>query len=52
MLKSILAAMLLLLTVVEASAGGRVALVVGISNYEHAGRLPNTLNDANDMAAA
>jgi Caspase domain len=52
MLRSIFAAMLFLLTLVEASAGGRVALVVGVSNYEHAGRLTNTLNDANDMATA
>ena len=52
MVRSIFAAMLLLLTLAEATAGGRVALVVGVSNYEHAGRLTNTLNDANDMAAA
>jgi hypothetical protein len=52
MLRSILAAMLLLLTIVETSAGGRVALVVGVSNYEYAGRLTNTLNDANDMGSA
>jgi Caspase domain len=52
MLRCIFAAMAMLLTVAEASAGGRVALVVGISNYEHAGRLANTLNDANDMAAS
>src|SRR5262245_29888181 len=32
--------------------GPRVALVVGVSSYEHAGSLPNTLNDANDMTAA
>jgi hypothetical protein len=31
---------------------GRVALVVGVSKYEHAGSLPNTLSDANDMSAA
>jgi hypothetical protein len=52
MLRCVIAAMVLLLTLVEASAGGRVALVVGVSNYEHAGRLTNTLNDASDMAAA
>src|SRR5713226_7621369 len=32
--------------------GGRVALVVGVSKYEHATSLPNTLNDAKDMTAA
>ena len=52
MRRSAFAAVLLLFsTVVNALAGGRVALVVGVSNYEHAGRLANTLNDANDMAA-
>jgi len=51
MLRSVCAAMLFSLTVVEALAEGRFALVVGISNYEHAGHLANTLNDANDMAA-
>jgi uncharacterized caspase-like protein len=52
MLRSVFAAVLLLSTVVSALAAGRVALVVGVSNYEHAARLANTLNDANDMAAA
>ena len=51
MLRGVFAAVLLCSTVVNALAGGRVALVVGVSNYEHAGRLANTLNDANDMAA-
>jgi len=51
MLRSVCAAMLSFLTLAEALADGRVALVVGVSNYEHAGRLANTLNDANDMAA-
>ena len=32
-------------------ADGRVALVVGNSTYAHIGRLPNTENDAVDMAA-
>ncbi len=32
--------------------GARVALIVGVSNYVHAPRLPNTLNDAQDMAEA
>jgi hypothetical protein len=52
MLRCIFAAMVLLLTLVEAPAGSRGALVVGVSNYEHPGRLTNTLNDANDMATA
>src|SRR5215467_14247766 len=43
---------LLLSSLLGAHAAGRIALVVGISNYDHAGRLPNTLNDAKDMAAA
>ena len=51
MLRSVCAALLLFLTLVEALADGRVALVVGVSNYEHGGRLANTLNDANDVAA-
>ena len=33
-------------------ADGRVALVVGNSNYDYIGRLPNPDNDARDMAAA
>jgi hypothetical protein len=53
MLRSIfVAVMLLFSTVVNALAEGRVALVVGVSNYEHAARLANTRNDANDVAAA
>jgi hypothetical protein len=52
MVRSVCAAMLLILTLAEAVADGRVALVVGVSNYEYAGRLANTLNDANDMTAA
>jgi hypothetical protein len=52
MLRSVCAAMVLLLTLAEALADGRVALVVGVSNYEYAGLLANTLNDANDMTAA
>jgi uncharacterized caspase-like protein len=32
--------------------GGRVALVVGVSKYEHAPSLTNTLNDAKDITAA
>jgi hypothetical protein len=52
MLRSFFIAILFLSSIVEANAEGRIALVVGVSNYEHAGRLPNTLNDAKDMAAA
>ena len=33
-------------------ANGRVALVVGNSNYTHIGQLPNAENDASDMSAA
>ena len=36
----------------EATAAGRVALVVGNGTYAHIGRLPNPGNDAVDMAAA
>ena len=35
-----------------AHAAKRVALVIGNSAYQHAGELPNTRNDALDMAAA
>ena len=52
MLRIVVAAILLLSSFAVVHAGGRIALVVGVSNYEHAGRLPNTLNDAKDMAAA
>jgi Caspase domain len=52
MLRSVFAAVLLLSSLVAAHAASRVALVVGVSNYERAGHLPNTLNDAKDMAAA
>lgn len=37
---------------VTSTDGRRVALVVGVSNYEHAGHLPNTINDAKDMSEA
>jgi uncharacterized caspase-like protein len=37
---------------VAAEAGGRVALVIGIGAYVHAGRLANPANDARDVAAA
>jgi hypothetical protein len=30
----------------------RIALVVGVSNYKHAPRLGNTLNDARDVGSA
>jgi Caspase domain len=51
MLRSVFASVLLFSMVANGLAGNRVALVVGVSNYEHAGRLTNTLNDANDVAA-
>src|SRR6195256_1091806 len=35
-----------------AHAAKRVALVIGNSAYQHAGELPNTRNDAGDMATA
>src|SRR5689334_21668429 len=34
------------------AAGGRVALVVGMSGYRHAPSLKNPANDVNDMGAA
>ncbi|MBN9222424.1 MAG: caspase family protein [Mesorhizobium sp.] len=34
-----------------ASAASRVALVIGNSNYQHVGQLPNPKNDADDIAA-
>src|SRR5260221_11237790 len=34
-----------------ASAGSRMALVIGNSAYRHAGTLPNTINDTAAMAA-
>ncbi|VIO65954.1 hypothetical protein CI1B_10650 [Bradyrhizobium ivorense] len=47
-----LATILLLAPLISAHAGGaRIALVVGVSNYLHAPRLANTLNDANDVSA-
>lgn len=48
----VLALLLLTLSCGMASAhGGRVALVVGVSPYEHASSLPHTLDDAQDMSA-
>jgi hypothetical protein len=41
-----------LLTPPEASASGRVALVIGNSAYKFAPRLNNSVNDATDVAAA
>jgi hypothetical protein len=35
-----------------AAASNRVALVIGNSNYQHAGQLANPANDASDMAQA
>jgi len=49
----VLGVVLLLATVSGAvSQEKRVALVVGVSAYKHANTLPNTLNDAKDIAAA
>ena len=48
----VLAALLLLVVPLPALAAGRVALVVGNSDYEHIGRLPNPTNDAADVGAA
>ncbi len=45
------ALVLLLVLVLPAHADKRVALVIGNSNYAHANRLPNTLNDAADISA-
>jgi uncharacterized caspase-like protein len=48
-----LACLLLPGVVLGAGAGERrVALVVGVSAYQHANRLPNTLNDARSIAAS
>ena len=49
---AVLAALLSLAAPLPASAAGRVALVVGNGAYTHAGRLPNPVNDASDVAAA
>ena len=52
---SFVATVLVLVVFAPASvalAAGRVALVVGNSNYDHIGRLPNPENDAVDMAGA
>lgn len=46
------AVLLSLAAPLPASAAGRVALVVGNGAYTHAGRLPNPVNDASDVAAA
>lgn len=51
MLRSVFAAILLLSSLLGAHATSRVALLVGVSNYEHAPHLANTLNDAKDMAS-
>ena len=51
-LVGVLAAFLSLAAPLTALAAGRVALVVGNSDYEHIGRLPNPANDAADMGAA
>jgi uncharacterized caspase-like protein len=48
----LLLALVLLLQASAADAGSRVALVIGMSAYSHAGRLPNPMNDAKDVAAS
>jgi uncharacterized caspase-like protein len=45
------ALLLICLTVVPGHAEKRVALVIGNSNYQHAGRLGNPANDAEALAA-
>jgi uncharacterized caspase-like protein len=45
-----LTATLGLLSSAEAASGARVALVIGNSAYQHAGRLPNPVRDAESMA--
>ena len=47
-----LLALALFAAAVPAQAAGRVALVVGNSDYAHIGRLPNPANDAADLGAA
>jgi uncharacterized caspase-like protein len=42
----------LLLAAVPASAGTRVALVIGNSAYQNAPFLPNPANDAADLSAS
>ena len=51
-LASLLAFAVALLAAPQASAGGRVALVIGNSAYKFAPRLNNSVNDASDIAAA
>ena len=52
LVSSMVSALLLLVAAVSAQAAGRVALVVGNSDYAHIGRLPNPTNDAADVGAA
>lgn len=35
---------------VKEKTNNKIALVIGVSNYEYAGQLKNTLNDANDIS--
>lgn len=46
------AVLLLIMFVAPASAGQRVALVIGNASYAHAASLANPLNDATDIGAA
>jgi len=53
-IRPVILACLLLIGVVPGAGAGerRVALVVGLSAYQHANILPNTLNDARSIAAS
>ena len=46
----ILTCLILLVACQSAAAGGRVALVIGNSNYLHTSQLTNPVNDATDMS--
>ena len=49
---ALLAVILVVLTTPQPAAADRVALVIGNSAYEHAGELPNPVNDATAMRDA
>ena len=52
LLAATIAAALLAVPCLTAHAGGRVALVIGMSGYRHAPALKNPANDAKDMSTA